>query len=39
MAPFARPADRYTDRLRSYERGLGRLLWLALAATLIWLGR
>ena len=39
MIPFARPADRYTERLRGYERSLGRLLWLGLAATLVWLGR
>jgi hypothetical protein len=31
-------ATGYTERLASYERGLGRLLWVGLLATLVWLG-
>jgi hypothetical protein len=35
---FGRTA-RYTDRLRSYERALGLLLWLGLGAMVTWLSR
>jgi len=31
--------ERYTDRVRGYERALGLLLWLGLGAMLMWVSR